>query len=105
MPPVDISADRPADDATACKFRLGLFGDTRSGKTMYLTALYWSAQEGRLAMVRAGQWPPGDLDTEPVRLLAEYRAVLSELRDVVDQSDSAAYARLREHVEGAVGDR
>lgn len=74
-------------------FRLGLFGDTRSGKTMYLTSIYDSADRGtlpkhinlkpqpgsslahlhnRLSMVRAGQWPPGDLDTELVALVVDY---------------------------------
>ena len=86
---------RPAGDSGVVgKFRLGLFGDTRSGKTMFLTALYNMSQEGRLphgcnlrgkpgaslkhlnsrlAMVRSGQWPPGDVAVEPIELLLDYR--------------------------------
>ena len=38
-------AKQPSADE---RFSLGLFGDTRSGKTVYLTALQWLAEEGRL---------------------------------------------------------
>ena len=83
------------------QFRLGLFGDTRSGKTMYLTALYEAAQSGtlpprvnltpepgsslahlhdRLSRIRAGQWPPGDLDVEPIELRLDYQGDCYQLR-------------------------
>ena len=88
-------------NAAVSNFRLGLFGDTRSGKTMYLTSLYGSAQEGllvkevnlrpnpgssmkhlnsRLGMIRAGRWPPGDLDIEPIELLLDYKGQTFSLR-------------------------
>jgi hypothetical protein len=93
--------ETPTEMASAASFRLGLFGDTRSGKTMYLTALWELANSGqlpnginllpspgystehlndRLARVRAGEWPPGDLDISPIELLLEYRGKLFRLR-------------------------
>jgi hypothetical protein len=79
--------EAPKTEATEreiSQFRLGLFGDTQSGKTVLLTALQWAAEEGllppgmnlrpntnesarylgdRVAIMRSGQWPPGTLDT------------------------------------------
>ena len=74
-------------------FNLGLFGDTRSGKTVYLTALQWLAEEGqlpagvdglrpgdaesarylgrRVAQIRAGQWPDGTIDTTCITLILD----------------------------------
>lgn len=73
-------------------FRLGLFGDTRSGKTVLLSSLQWMAEEGalpaghnlrpdgpetarylgeRVAMMRAGQWPAGTVANTELRLLLD----------------------------------
>jgi hypothetical protein len=83
-----VRPDDHADD----HFRLGLIGDTRSGKTVYLTALSWLAQEGpmppgtsmnpgdpesaqylgvRVAMIRSGEWPPGTLDDNAITLFID----------------------------------
>jgi len=91
---VTIMPPEPAVSTNATSFRLGLFGDTRSGKTMYLTALDWLAKEGpipegvnvrpgdpesarylgdRVAMIRNGQWPPPSADDSDLNLLIEYK--------------------------------
>jgi hypothetical protein len=90
---------RPAADVPKARsegneswFRLGLFGDTRSGKTMFLAGLQCAAESGqlasdvglraanpksaqylgsRVAQLRAGQWPPGTLDAQDVTLLVD----------------------------------
>ena len=97
----DDAPGRAVNGAAVSDFRLGLFGDTRSGKTIYLTALYGSANDGglpqgfnvlptpgcslehlqtRLAMIRAGRWPPGDLDTAKIELQIGYRGKTFALR-------------------------
>ncbi len=80
----------PSEQPHRSKIRLGLFGATRSGKTVYLTTLYWQSKKGllpkgivgllpadresakylgeRYAMVEAGQWPAGNLDSQTVAL-------------------------------------
>ncbi len=84
------------------RFQLGLFGETRSGKTVYLTTLAWLAAHGqlpaevhglrpgdrhsagylsdRLAMLEAGQWPKGNLDSHPISLLIDRAGRTVELR-------------------------
>jgi hypothetical protein len=73
-------------------FRLGLFGDSRSGKTVYLASLQLVAEAGglaegvglrpgtpasgrylgeRVAYLRDGKWPPGTLDSTEVVLLLD----------------------------------
>jgi hypothetical protein len=88
-----VSTDKPMDDFSRRTFRLGLFGDTRSGKTVYLTALKWLAEEGRLpagvnglrpadpesarylgrrvAQMRSGNWPEGTIDTACVSFILD----------------------------------
>ena len=78
------------------QLRLGLFGATRSGKTVYLTTLYWIAKQGRLpekissllpgdsnsakylgeryAMVEAGEWPAGNLDSRQIVLDVSFKS-------------------------------
>ncbi len=92
-----------ADTQTSrIRFQLGLFGETRSGKTVYLTTLTWLAAHGqlppgvlglrpgdrhsagylseRLAMLEAGQWPKGNLDSHPISLLIDRAGKTIELR-------------------------
>jgi len=74
-------------------FRLGLFGDTRSGKTVYLAALQWAAKhralpervvdiraaddataeyiEHQVATIESGEWPPGTLNENSLCLLVD----------------------------------
>lgn len=83
----------PSTDQRSSTFRLGLFGDTRSGKTVYLTALTCLARNDQLppglvnvreadgetarylgekmAMLSAGQWPPGNVDSCELQLLVD----------------------------------
>jgi hypothetical protein len=85
--------ESPGDAAKPSRFRLGLFGDTRSGKTMYFAALHDITDRGqlpsnvnikpkpgaclgylngRVAMIRSGQWPPGTIDVAPIDLVIDY---------------------------------
>lgn len=88
-----MSKDNGLHESADGRFSLGLFGDTRSGKTVYLTALQWLAEEGqfpvginglrpgdaesarylgrRVAQIRAGQWPEGTIDTTRITLILD----------------------------------
>ena len=80
----------PEESGRRSKVRLGLFGATRAGKTVFLTTLYWLSKKGRLpaevrgvlpadpesasylgeryAMLEAGQWPRGNVASHRVTL-------------------------------------
>lgn len=82
-----------ATGARTSTFRLGLFGDTRSGKTVYLSSLIWLARNGQLpaglanvreadgdtarylgekvAMLSAGKWPAGSAASSELHLLVD----------------------------------
>ena len=81
---------RPTAIRDRTALRVGIFGATRAGKTVYLTSLYWLAQKGRLppgvhglrpvgaesaeylgqrfAQLEAGRWPMGNVDSHPLTL-------------------------------------
>jgi hypothetical protein len=80
----------PEESGRRSKIRLGLFGATRAGKTVYLTTLYWLSKKGQLpaevrgvlpadpesasylgeryAMLEAAQWPRGNVTSHRVAL-------------------------------------
>jgi hypothetical protein len=80
----------PEESGRRSKVRLGLFGATRAGKTVFLTTLYWLSKKGQLpaevrgvlpadpesagylgeryAMLEAGQWPRGNVTSHRVTL-------------------------------------
>jgi hypothetical protein len=89
------------DGVAVSRFRLGLFGDTRAGKTVYLSALQWMAEEGllpeghnlrpdgpetarylgsRVAALRSGQWPAGTVGNNEVCLLLDTPAETLAIR-------------------------
>ena len=78
----------PNEEGSRSKLQIGVFGAARSGKTVYLTTLYWLSKHGklpddvagllpadaesagylgeRLAMIEAGQWPKGNVDCHKI---------------------------------------
>src|ERR1700676_1814248 len=82
------TTNEPSHSGSA--LRVGIFGATRAGKTVYLTTLYWLAQKGllppgvhglrplgpesveylgqRYAQLEAGQWPMGNVDSHRIAL-------------------------------------
>ena len=88
-----VNADNGTPRHPESAFSLGLFGDTRSGKTVYLTALQYLAEQGQhppgveglrpgdsesarylgrlVAQVRDGRWPEGTIHTTCITLLLD----------------------------------